>query len=61
MPKFRIYEECYVEVIYEVEAESAKAARKLWDEGSYDLLNHVGETDYERTGKIDIEELDSNA
>lgn len=58
MPKFRIYEQCYVQVIYEVETESAEAAQKLWDEGAYDLLNHVGETDYQGTGEIDIEEWD---
>lgn len=58
MPKFRIYEQCWVDVIYEVEADSIEDAEKIWISGSYDLLDHVGETDYERTGEIDIEELE---
>tara|TARA_B100000424_G_scaffold269826_1_gene267661 strand:+ start:899 stop:1075 length:177 start_codon:yes stop_codon:yes gene_type:complete len=55
MAYFRIYEQCIVEVIYEVEADSKTQAKQMYDSG----LAHeyfVGETDLEATGKVEVEE-----
>jgi len=59
MPKYRIFEQCVVDVIYEVDAASKEEAQKIWDERDcYDGLDLVGESDLESTGKVDIEEYD---
>jgi len=56
MAKYRIYEQCIVDMIYEVEASSEEEARSKWESG---LINTdqdwVGESDYEATGKVDVE------
>ena len=55
MAYFRIYEQCLVEVISEVEADSKTQAKQMYDSG----LAHeyfVGETDLEATGKVEVEE-----
>ena len=43
MPKYRIFEQCVVDVIYEVDAASKEEAQKIWDERDcYDGLDLVG-------------------
>ena len=57
MPTYRIYEECLVEVIYEVEATSKKEARSMFIDLNYQHeVERISETDYIPTGNIDIEE-----
>ena len=54
MPKYRIFEQCVVDVIYEVDAVSKEEAQKIWDERDcYDGLDLVGESDLESTGDFD--------
>ena len=57
MPTYRIYEECLVEVIYEVEAASKEEARSMFIDLNYQHeVERVSETDYIPTGNIDVEE-----
>ena len=58
MPKYRIFAECLIDLIYEVDAASKEEAQKIWDEKDYyDGLDLAGEGNYEATGKIVIEEI----
>jgi hypothetical protein len=69
MPKYRIFAECLINLIYEVDAASKEEAQKIWDEKDYhDGLDLAGATEgpsrtqvpygnYEATGKIVIEEI----
>ena len=59
MPRYQIFEQCLIDIIYEVDASSKKEAQKIWDERDcYDGLNLIGEYNYESTGKIVIEEFE---
>ena len=56
MPKYRIYKEYTVEVIFEIEASSKEEARNMFmDKNNLDNV-YIGETDYIPTGNIDVEE-----
>ena len=65
MPKYQIFEQCMVDVIYKIEAASKEEAQKIWEENHYDVsidedyngLSCVGEGDYDPTTKIVIEEI----
>jgi hypothetical protein len=58
MPKYRIFEQCMVDVIYKIEAASKEEAQKIWEENHYyDDLDLDGIGNYEATGKIVIEEI----
>ena len=58
MPKYQLFEQCMVDVIYKIEAASKEEAQKIWDEKDYyDDLDLAGEGNYEATGKIVIEEI----
>ena len=65
MPRYQIFEQCMVDIIYEVNADSKEEAYKIWkdnhqevgfDEGD-DSFKCIGECDYESTGKINIEKI----
>lgn len=58
MPRYQIFEQCLIDIIYEVNAASKEEAQKIWDERDcYDDLKLIGEYNYESTGKINIEKI----
>ena len=58
MPTYRIFEQCTIDLIYEIEAASREEAQKSWtDRDCCDELIFVGESDYEPTGIMEIEVL----
>jgi len=63
MPIYRIYKEYTVEVIFEIEASSKREAKSMFLDKNNPVGEYVGETKYEPTGEIYIEEreLQNNA